>query len=530
MAPRPQLSLPTPAPLPHTLRLPSNSPVVFKTLIRVSRPALITLALEWLQKANQNLCPPYLSTDEDDEDDDGAYSAAQSLEELREIYQELQDRKGAKREVVDRILEGDWRRGITLYQLATVDVRYLLDRPSSQRWTALTLSRVVSDSAHLEDRADAGNGDNSTVSVPRFHAQTFLRNLQQEIAPIVKAHFYLTRAPSLPVTLLRVYIHDSPYNSQRSLFESDAVRQAISDSAKTLYVAFPDGAPAIYVSLVTTPGQSAAGEGRSLRKVVLDALPKALSRPRARFTLRPSSLSARSLTALLALRGPGRGSAAPGGWSIFADGSAEDSPLDHALPESKRLDKQQEHADTQEDKPDKTNGVSRRRGRPQSTSDSTVSPATKKRRLTAKGRFGDSALESDGKGLERLDIRIEDPLPQDTRISSRATISGVANASPTPSEASVQATPSQPEKRGRGRPRRSSFPTIVDDPTTSEGDTGWRPSIQLTFHGTHVFAGIRKLVEDGVVDGLKMPGWMTGEAGVSVGVVRDGRVRRREGV
>jgi central kinetochore subunit Mis15/CHL4 len=58
---------------------------------------------------------------------------------------------------------------------------------------------------------------------------------------------------------------------------------------------------------------------------------------------------------------------------------------------------------------------------------------------------------------------------------------------------------------------------------------GWRPHVRLTFHGPHVFAGIRQLVEAGIIDGERMPGWMTGEEGVTIGAVRNGRIRGHKG-
>ena len=48
--------------------------------------------------------------------------------------------------------------------------------------------------------------------------------------------------------------------------------------------------------------------------------------------------------------------------------------------------------------------------------------------------------------------------------------------------------------------------------------------MKLTFQGTHVFAGLRKLAELGIVDAARMPSWMTGEMGVSFGVVRKGEM------
>ena len=60
-------------------------------------------------------------------------------------------------------------------------------------------------------------------------------------------------------------------------------------------------------------------------------------------------------------------------------------------------------------------------------------------------------------------------------------------------------------------------------------ESDWRPRVRLTFHGPHVFAGLRQLAEAGIVDAERMPGWMTGEEGVTIGAVRDGRIRGHKG-
>ena len=74
-------------------------------------------------------------------------------------------------------------------------------------------------------------------------------------------------------------------------------------------------------------------------------------------------------------------------------------------------------------------------------------------------------------------------------------------------------------------PTHPSSTEVVEE---EEEGQDWKPSIQLTFHGSHIHAGIRKLVLSGAVDGVNMPGWMTGEEGVSFGVVRGGRVRKKD--
>jgi central kinetochore subunit Mis15/CHL4 len=58
----------------------------------------------------------------------------------------------------------------------------------------------------------------------------------------------------------------------------------------------------------------------------------------------------------------------------------------------------------------------------------------------------------------------------------------------------------------------------------------FRPSVKVLFHGKHVFAGVRKLVENGIIDGAKMPAWMTGEADVTGGKVQNGRMHGWDGV
>jgi central kinetochore subunit Mis15/CHL4 len=117
--------------------------------------------------------------------------------------------------------------------------------------------------------------------------------------------------------------------------------------------------------------------------------------------------------------------------------------------------------------------------------------AAKRARLVARARFGGTGLVGDGKGVERVDIVVEDAFPEGEGWRS--------------------------EEGGDG------------DEDDEELDRKWRPRVKLTFHGSHVFAGIRQLVENGIIDGERMPGWMTGEEGVTVGAVRHGRIRGHKG-
>lgn len=500
------LSVPTTSALPSSQLIPASHPAVTRILNRLTRPSLLSLVLDWLDERNQETSAPYLLTPDDEDDDQDFYPPASSLPTLREVYTDLQAGKGSKRDVVDRILEGDWRNGLSLYQLAMADMQYLYNHPASQKWTALKIVR-------LSNEASSPKGKESP-SVPRFHPATFLRNLQREALPDIKAHYNLDRHPTLPLLILRVFILESPYNTGLALHS--AKERTTFDASKTFYVAFPDFSPYIYVSLAATsssaPGLvSSSADNKSLRKLMLEGIPKAFSKPRDRFKLEGTSLSVRNLDALVERRGGGRTNAAGGGWGVYAEEKKKknenDTPLNVQLPtpESSILEDEPDSKDLTE----KRQGMKRRRVED-------VSMA-KRRKLVAKGRFGSAAKVDDGKGIERLDVRLEDHFP---------ILSALAADEVDAAEAE------EPARKGKKQKGRRSTITLELDRTEDEdelADDGWRPDIRVTFHGQHIFAGVRELVEAGVVDGEKMPGWMTGEEGVSVGVVKDGRIRGNKG-
>ena len=473
----PPLSVPTSSALPGSQRVAATNPGVNRILSKLSRSSLLSLALDWLDERNQSLSSPYLAQGEDDEDAGDLYPPAHSLDELREEYTSLLQRKGTKRDLVDRIVEGDWRNGLSLYQLSMADLQYLYDHPLSQKWSAL---KVI----QLHDESIPNSTDERELPVvPRFHPPTFLQNLQRSILPDIKAHYNLDRPPGMELLLLRIFMLDSPYNTSLSLDSPTAL-----DAAKTIYVAFPDASLHIFVSLTTAlPTTADAGgnaapsaDAKSLRKIVLDCIPKAFSRPRARYGLQPTNLSARSLSAMSSMRGGTRTNAAGGVWGIYAEDSKSDVKKDGPLNLAKEVLRKDEEAEQEKeneqpvtDVTEKTRQMTLGLGMKRKKEDD-AAPEAKLRRIMASRRFGQSGKHEDGKGIERFDVRIEDPFPH---------IEGDRNS-----------------------------------------DENWAPEVRVTFHGGHVFAGIRKLVERGVVDGKAMPGWMTGEEGVSIGVVQKGKI------
>jgi central kinetochore subunit Mis15/CHL4 len=212
----------------------------------------------------------------------------------------------------------------------------------------------------------------------------------------------------------------------------------------------------------------------------------------------------RNLEALLDKRGAGRSNAAGGGWSIYANEKDKKSPLDTVLPTPPLSRESSSNAET-----------AQKRSRPVSQ----VERAAKRAKTVAKARFGNSGIVSDGKGIEKLEIIMQDPYPA---------IDGLF----------VQDSEDEDDRRSRQTERRKSKidsalrQALGDGEDEDEDDidpTRWTPIIRINFQGPHVFAGMRQLVEAGIVDGERMPGWMTGEDGVTTGVVKNGLIRGHKG-
>lgn len=454
----PPLAVPTSAALSPSLLIPSTDPAIPRLLSKLSRAALLSLTLDWLDDRNQPLSAPYLGDPDSDLHAADFYPPSPTLSDLRDHYTSLQSTRGTRTALVDRLLTGDYRHGLTLYQLAMADTLILQTHPTSQRWSAYALTP-----SHA-----------SAPPIPRFHPPTFLKALQRALPPDIKAHYNLDRPPGLPLLLLRVMLLDTPYATSPSLA-----------GAKVVYVAFPDASPHIFLSAASSPPSTATtstkeNTARDLRRTLIACLPNALSRPRARYTLASTNLSARSLEAMIALRGGGRTGKAQGGWGGYAlsGKKAGDTPLESVAPvlrevvgganknaggEVRKLSGREK--DGKEEEENQVHMVPERGGRGMKRPLESSAETAKRRRLVADARFGSVPSAP----LELVDMRIEDPFPG--------------------------------EKEG-----------------------GWCPRIRVVFRGTDVFRGVRGLVEREVVDGETMPGWMTGEGGVSGGVVREGRV------
>ncbi|KAF2461570.1 centromere protein Chl4/mis15/CENP-N [Lineolata rhizophorae] len=256
---------------------------------------------------------------------------------------------------------------------------------------------------------------------------------------------------------------------------------------KSVLIALRFGSPHVFLA----EGQLGQSSSRTklLKSAIIAALPRVLSRPGTQYKLRQTNLVTTDLDGLERRRGPGRSNAAPAGWRRYATDSSRPhlgaTPLGSDLRDAKMASKSGVKTEAEKENTgnkDEEEGQEKEEG----------SLARKRRKLVADGRFG-AAEDGDDLMMQRFDAFISDPFPAIQR-------GGNSGAS-------------RPQARNETSAEQS-----IELPD-------WAPDVRLSFQGTHLFAGMRQLVEEGVVDGRKMPGWMTGEADVSVGAVKDGRMK-----
>src|ERR1700761_9205335 len=170
-------TIPSSEALPDSLRLPSTHPVLFKTLSALSRKALLDLATQWCLPEHRQSCAPYVNEDFEPDDDTCPWAAATSFDELIDLYRdELSARKGSKRELLDRILEGDWRHGISLQQLAMAETRSILDGAGTRRrWTAFDIYNKSAAKSSKSSRT-------SPKHQPRLNPSSFVASLHQQLS------------------------------------------------------------------------------------------------------------------------------------------------------------------------------------------------------------------------------------------------------------------------------------------------------------------------------------------------------------
>ncbi|KIW93534.1 uncharacterized protein Z519_06139 [Cladophialophora bantiana CBS 173.52] len=439
------------------------APILTKSLNRLSKESILDLALRWLE--GNHTSTPYLQSNRtgfEADEEDYLHTPAETIGELRKRYHDLKKNvaNAAKRDIIDRIVDGDWRRGLSLHQHAMIDFAALEQNVNALRWSALKLVPleaeeqkllVGGDSQRPEKRRKLGHHEPETP-YPEVSPQAFLSALKQEISPLVKAHYHLHRMPPpYQLTILRLYITPlSAFAPNRSRIPKRA--KHATDAGRIMYIALPDSCPYVYISISgSSPSSSRRPKGQkdakdrmmakvdmaAMKKIVLEAIPKALSRPHRRWALDTTKLVAKSLKTMCELRGNHKPGTGGGAYSVFTDGekASEKSPVDV----------QNSDEENQGDE----------------------------RHCLIEKRFGNMSGEHHAP-LDRFHVKLCNAIP----IIDH-------------------------DDGGEGS----------DPPEGQKGDG----DIVLTFSGSDVFLGLKQLAELGseYIDLDKMPSWMTGELGIS---------------
>ncbi|KAK9245941.1 centromere protein Chl4/mis15/CENP-N [Lipomyces tetrasporus] len=200
------------------------------------------------------------------------------------------------------------------------------------------------------------------------------------------------------------------------------------------------------------------------QKILRECIETALSIPGYQVQLQSTSLAARSLATLVQLRTTSRNATALGGWSIYANDEVDVSPL--ASAEAVVADKLAEVDENNKD---------------------------------------DEARER--KRLKMLDAR----------FGVRQTNVNDDEENHTDNQGCIDAETALDHVEFR----------LEQEYEDQEFGDSFAPKVRIVFEGSHVFEGIRLLARKGLVDENKLPAWLTGELGVSSGVIANGQLVQR---
>ncbi|KAJ9651563.1 chromosome loss- protein [Neophaeococcomyces mojaviensis] len=305
---------------------------VAKSLSRLSRDKLIDLCVSWSKSAQ---CDPYLTTNRnliEADEEDYLHEPAESRDDLKNLYTTFKQNGSfadlenvSKKDIVDRIVDGDWRRGLSYSQLASIDFAALEENDTNLRWSALKLVPLTrnSDEQAIQrpsKRRKTGHTTSKTIPqhYPQITAAEFVQQLKAHISPLVKAHYHLHRISALNLSVVRLCIvPNTPFAPLSTNIPRNG--KAALDSARIMYIALPDSCPYVYVSIsgASTPNRqstrktgpkatSSKVDVTATKRIVLEAIPKALSRPQQRWALQSTELTAKSLRGMTLLRGNGK--------------------------------------------------------------------------------------------------------------------------------------------------------------------------------------------------------------------------------
>lgn len=390
-------------------------------------------------------------------------SHAEYSRQVRDEARAMREPLWKKNRIIDKILFEYWPDGLNLLQLAQIDCQLIVDNSNAYLWV-------------LSTARDAWGAETPLALDP----QTFLALLARLLSRIFMCYIYVCTHPSMPLVLIRIQVFDLLPGGKGRKPRAGPERTHIT-SHKPYFLAVPMNSPHV----IHTPGNDIVSE------VVLQTVEASLGSARSLVTLDTPKAQkpVRSLESMHILKGCSRFANCMGAWTPYADGEADISPLANFEQHSvNRLD------------------MTRISNSPETSAHQLANIRFKG---TADGRIVSERKFDHTKPVKRR--RLEDSDGSDNNE--------VSNENSNDSSAAGSSK----------RPKQSQYASIAPIRLAEyEIQELWGPDevshVTLRLVGNDVFAGLHELAAgQNVADAATIPGWLTGEEGLSCGVVRGGR-------
>lgn len=374
-----------------------------------------------------------------------------------------QSSKWKKSKLVDRMLFEYWANGLNLLQLAQIDCQLIVDNPNSYFWTLSTVKNAWGEQVPLS-----------------LDPPLFLKRLARELSKIFMSYIYVCTHPNLPLVLIRIQVFDLLPSSKQSS-KRLATQRAHITSHKPYFLAVPMNSP----HLIHSPGNDLVSE------IVLQVVESSLAdSPRDLLLLDTPKLqkAVRSLESMHILKGVSRFANSLGPWIPYADGEADISPLAN-FEDHPALASTVDICSSAEERLEKMANI-RFKGTPS-------------------GEIKSDVLFEDNKSLRKR-RRPDEEKDDESLLSRHAKKSRFSTVAPI----------RYAEFTIKNRIGESNKTTNADDDQSS--------NVVMKLVGTDVFAGLHELAtktikhEDSVVIPERLPGWLTGEEGLSCGIIKNG--------
>lgn len=372
-------------------------------------------------------------------------------------------KKVRRRVLASKILIQYWPRGLNLYQIAQIESYLMIHKPNNYSWSSST----------------AWNASQQK-SILNIDPQKFIRNLRRDLSKFYLTSLYIFKYPELPLIVCRVQLFDFNNAFLNSLPDRNSKTEILPSiihksmekelvSRRPFYIAFPENSPTIIHS----------GDSDSYAQLILLSVQKTISE-REPIIVRANDTSlVQSLESIVFLHGPSRYSESLGPWKSYADSSFDISPLSNTEAHMSATGKR---TISNEVSTDDLNSSELKRIKLENTM------------MKFKGSKEGIRVQKI-KELKNLHERTHN-------LNGKSSFAQLDIPTPYSSLIPVE---------------KIEFTLINELPEMDGGIT-----IKFKFKGNDVFGGLHELCDNDLIDISKVPGWLTGENGISSGTIYNG--------